>query len=260
MRSRIPPWRHGHDSTRALGKLGGLGDAQRAQPGGQRGAGLQRVALGRLYEGCGQLRYLQRRVLRQRLLLAVVCLGGALYMTRSRPNTVYTSAQASALVNQGYFSDMNWTWGGQGTLGYRFGCNCEWAVQGTYWGLAESTSDGGPGITGPYVTPMTMGLTSLLDTTGGLPANGGLQTANNYTDQSPDHHTWRNWDVQDVEINVVRTLLRRQLLQSLRRGLPRRRALVPFPGRHGLGRAAAERRHQPMPATGCTSTTISPTT
>ena len=47
-------------------------------------------------------------------------------------------------VNQGYFNDVNWTWGGQGTIGYRFGCTCDWAVEGTYWGLAESSSDGGP--------------------------------------------------------------------------------------------------------------------
>ena len=30
--------------------------------------------------------------------------------------------------------------------------------------------------------------------------------ANNYTDNSPDHHIWRNWEAQDVEINFVRTL------------------------------------------------------
>ena len=41
---------------------------------------------------------------------------------------------------------MNWTWGEQATIGYRFGCCCEWAVEATYWGLAESNSDGGPGI------------------------------------------------------------------------------------------------------------------
>ena len=54
-------------------------------------------------------------------------------------------------MNQGHFNDVNWTWGGQVTVGYRFGCGCDWAVEGTYWGLAESNSDGGPGIPGPYV-------------------------------------------------------------------------------------------------------------
>src|SRR5208282_1561656 len=64
----------------------------------------------------------------------------ALYMTRSKPNTVYTSAEANSLVNQGYFNDVSWTWGAQATVGYRFGCCCEWAVEATYWGLTEGNS------------------------------------------------------------------------------------------------------------------------
>jgi len=133
----------------------------------------------------------------------------ALYMTRSQPGKVYTSAEAANLSDEGYFTDANWTWGAQGTIGYRFGCCCEWGVETTYWGLAESNSDGGPGIPGPYVSPLKFGLTSLLNTNGGLitPLNpNGYQTANNYTDNSPDHHTWRTYDVQDVEINAVRNL------------------------------------------------------
>lgn len=134
----------------------------------------------------------------------------ALFMTRSQPRTVYTSAESSSFVNQGSFTDVNWTWGAQGTIGYRFGCNCEWAVEGTYWGLAESDTDGGPGISSPFTSPMTFGLTSILGTTGGLvnpPLNpAGLGTADQWTDNSPNHHTWRNWDAQDAEINLVRTV------------------------------------------------------
>ncbi|MEI8375241.1 MAG: BBP7 family outer membrane beta-barrel protein [Planctomycetota bacterium] len=127
-----------------------------------------------------------------------------LYMTRNRPNKVYTSAEANHLENQGYFNDANWTWGGQASVGYRFGCGCDWALQGTYWGLADSSSDGNPGITQPYVTPMIFGLTDILGTTGGT--GGGVQTANNYFDQSPDHHIWRNYEAQNLELNLVRTL------------------------------------------------------
>src|SRR5208282_1879972 len=82
---------------------------------------------------------------------------------------------------------------------------CEWAVEATYWGLAEGHSCGGPGIPGPYVSPMTFGLTDLLGTTGGGGTNGD-QTANNFTDNSPDHFTWRNYDAQNVEVNFARTL------------------------------------------------------
>ncbi len=128
----------------------------------------------------------------------------ALYMTRSRPNKVYTSAEASNLDVQGYYNDANWTWGEQATIGYRFGCCCEWALEGTYWGLTESNSDGGPGIPGPYVSPMTFGLTNILGTLGS--GGVGYQTANNYTDDSPDHHVWRNYYAENLEVNVVRTI------------------------------------------------------
>jgi len=133
----------------------------------------------------------------------------ALFMTRSKSNTVYTSAEANSVVNQGQFNDFNWSWGAQATIGYRFGCNCEWAVEGTYWGLTESDTDGGPAINAPYVSPMTFGLTNILGTTGGqvtLLNPTGIGTANQWTDNSPDHHTWRNWDAQNVEFNLVRTL------------------------------------------------------
>jgi len=127
-------------------------------------------------------------------------------MTRNSPNSVYTSAEANNQAVQGIFNQYNWTPGAQGTLGYRFGCNCEWGIQGTYWGLAESSSDGGPGIPGPYVSPFIFHLTDILGTTGGGGTNGD-QTANAFTDGSPDHHTWRNFQAQDVEISVVRNLL-----------------------------------------------------
>jgi hypothetical protein len=131
-----------------------------------------------------------------------------LFMTRNQPNKVYTSAEATSFGNSGYFDDMNWTWGGQGTLGYRFGGG-PWAVEGTYWGVLKSNTDGGPGIPGPYVSPMIFGLTSILGTTGGLPTTtnpNSIGTADQWTDSSPNHHIWRNWQTQDVEINLSRTL------------------------------------------------------
>jgi hypothetical protein len=126
-----------------------------------------------------------------------------LYMTRDQPNKVFFSAQQNAVVNQGFFDTFNWTPGGQVTVGYRFGCCCDWALEGTYWGLGESDTDGSPNIAGPYVTPMIMGLVDILGTTGGGGTNGD-QTANNYTDGSPDHHIWREWQVNNVEVNLVR--------------------------------------------------------
>jgi hypothetical protein len=129
----------------------------------------------------------------------------ALYMGRNKPRDVYTSAEANNFDRQGIFNEFDWTPGAQAVLGYRFGCCCEWAVLATYWGLAEGSSDGGPGIPGPYVSPFTFGLTDILGTTGGGGTNG-YQTANNYTDNSPNHHTWRNYQAQDVEVSLSRNL------------------------------------------------------
>jgi len=128
----------------------------------------------------------------------------SLYMSRSQPNTLFTSAQANALVNQGRFDTFNWTWGGQATLGYRFGCCCDWALEGTYWGLVASDTDGQPNIAGPYVTPMNMGLVDIIGTVGGSP--NGNQSAADYFDNSPDHHIWREWEAQDLELNVVKNV------------------------------------------------------
>ena len=71
-----------------------------------------------------------------------------LYMGRNQPNTLYLSYQEVAPpalpVNQGHFDNFAWTPGGQATVGYRFGCCCDWALEATYWGLAESDTDGAP--------------------------------------------------------------------------------------------------------------------
>ena len=132
----------------------------------------------------------------------------ALYMTRSTPRTTYTSAEpTNNPVHQGYFNDVNWTWGVQGTLGYRFGCNCEWSAEITYWDLVESNSDGGPGIPGPYVTPMTFGLTNMLNTSGGG-GTGGLQTADQWFNRrrptiSGGPTTWRTWKATSSATSVA---------------------------------------------------------
>ena len=119
----------------------------------------------------------------------------SLYMTRSQPNRVYTSASGS---NLGYFNDENWTWGGQATVGYRIGC--DWALEGTCWGLLESNTDGGPAFPGPYVSPLNFGLVNILN------LNGGTATANQWTDGSPYHHIWRNDETLNLELNAVRTI------------------------------------------------------
>ena len=134
-------------------------------------------------------------------------------MGRNAPNTLYMSYEWSAAVNQGHFDNFDWTPGGQVTFGYRFGCCCDWAIEATYWGLAESDTDGQPILNtppaAPHGTPLTMGLVDILGTVGGSP--NGTQSAADYFDNSPNQHVWRAWQVQNVEVNVDEEHLRRLL-------------------------------------------------
>ena len=124
------------------------------------------------------------------LLLAVVLFGRRIYMTRSQPNMVYTSAEQNAVANQGYFNDVGWTWGAARPRSVIASAAAAIGLWKALTGAFAKDTDGGPGIPGPYVSPMTFGLTDILGTTGGG-GTGGDQTANNFTDNSPDHFIWR---------------------------------------------------------------------
>lgn len=133
-----------------------------------------------------------------------------LYMGRNAPNTLYMSYQWGAAVNQAHFDNFDWTPGGQVTFGYRFGCCCDWAIQATYWGLAESDTDSQPVLNTPpgapftWGTPLTMGLVDIVGTVGGSP--NGTQSAADFFDNSPNQHVWRAWQAQNVEVNLVKTV------------------------------------------------------
>ena len=57
---------------------------------------------------------------------------------------------------------------------------------------------------GPYGTPLTMGLVDILGTVGGSP--NGTQSAADYFDNAPNQHIWRDWQVQNVEANLVKNI------------------------------------------------------
>ena len=128
-----------------------------------------------------------------------------LYMTRNQPNKVFTSAQQAAVVNQGNFDTFNWARAARSRSAIASAAAAigRWRPPTGAWQNRIPTAP--PNITGPYVTPFTMGLTDILGTTGGG-GTGGDQTANNYFDNSPDHHIWRKWQVQNVEVNLVKNV------------------------------------------------------
>lgn len=121
----------------------------------------------------------------------------ALVMTRDKPNTLSTSAEEANLASQGHFDDFDWRWGGEVTVGRRFNCcGAGWGIEATYWTLDESGTEGGPGIPGPYVTPLFMYGTDIV---------GTGTTAGDWFNGSPDHHIARSDEVHNIEINLLRS-------------------------------------------------------
>ena len=155
------------------------------------------------------MRGLRRRLLGQRLLLVLVRLGGrSVHDAQPAERGLHLNlSHHSACLQEGGFSDVNWTWGAdQGTIGYRFGSCCEWAVEATYWDLAESDSDGPPNVPGscPYGTPMDFRSVMMLGTTGGW--GGGCQSAAQWFNNAAENHICRAYDAENLEVNLVRTV------------------------------------------------------
>ena len=122
-----------------------------------------------------------------------------LVMTRDKPNTLWTSAEMANPTKQGHFDDFDWRWGGEVTVGRHFNsCGAGWSIEATYWTLDEFSSEGGPGIAGPYVTPLFMWGTEVVGT-------GTM--ASDWFNGSPDHRIARTDEVHNVEINLFRNHL-----------------------------------------------------
>ena len=121
----------------------------------------------------------------------------ALVLGRSDGRRVWTSFDSSdetvQLTNTQF--GMQWKWGGEVTVGRRFGCGCSpWALEATYWttdpmtGYQSTTNPGG------YVsTPLNLSF---------LTFNGGA--ASLWFDGAQEHRLWRRDELHDVEINLVR--------------------------------------------------------
>ena len=138
-----------------------------------------------------------------------------LYMTRNQPNKVYTSAR----TKQPSSTRDTWTRSIGRPAGRRQSAIASVAAaighsEATYWGLAESDTDGPAEHHRSLRDADDDGLGRHPGTTGGGGTNGD-QTANNYTDNSPDHHILREWQVNNVEVNLVKNCLWRTL-QPLR--------------------------------------------
>ncbi|MGA2620770.1 MAG: BBP7 family outer membrane beta-barrel protein [Thermoguttaceae bacterium] len=126
----------------------------------------------------------------------------ALYMTRDRPNVVWTTMKTTDNTQRWGASEVDWQWGGEVTIG-RTLCDCgcsSWAIEGTYWGLADFCRTDTPNFSCNYSTPLTFGNVSMLGTDNGT---GTPCSAEQWYDDSPQHRIIRSDDFQSAEIDLV---------------------------------------------------------
>ena len=123
----------------------------------------------------------------------------ALFMSRSGSDRVWTSYETNNNANQMMNTDMPLAWqpGGEVTLGRRFCCG-QWAVEGTYWSLANFTGHTSVTSASGVSTPLNM---SFIDFNG-----VAVTTSPQYFDSSCEHDLWRNDSLQNVEVNVKRSV------------------------------------------------------
>src|SRR5690606_26038260 len=95
---------------------------------------------------------------------------GGLYMTRDSANKLWTTFENNVPFNQMmYTPDTDWNGGFFTTLGHRFGCCNQHAIEGSFWMLdpLEGESQVGRTVANTLATPIDLGGVTI----GGNPAS-----------------------------------------------------------------------------------------
>jgi len=122
-----------------------------------------------------------------------------LTMGRNEANRVWTTYEDGNLPNQIGHSNMaslTFEHGYEVRVGRRFGACRQWALEGVYWWL--SSFNGYASITHPngVSTPLTVGQVEFLGT-----------GANVWYDGATEHRLWRQNDMYNIELNLIRNRL-----------------------------------------------------
>jgi hypothetical protein len=141
---------------------------------------------------------------------------GGLVMGRDRPNKVFITYETGNEPHNDFPKDeLSWEWGGEVRVGRRFstGCNpCNPCNQG-YWGLEASywtlgNFDGYVSHTSPVSatnpagtvgTPLIVRYNDFFDR-----ETGFREVATNWFDNAAEHRLWRQDEVHNVELSLVR--------------------------------------------------------
>ncbi len=121
---------------------------------------------------------------------------GGLIMTRNAPDKFWTTYDQANNNNQILNTEdarINWNGGAEVTLGMC--CGCDWAIEGTYWGIWNM--NGSASVTDP-----NNNLGTPMDTTNGNVTIGG-QTADSFFTNAHEALIQRNDSVNNVEVNFV---------------------------------------------------------
>lgn len=124
---------------------------------------------------------------------------GGLYMNRDKPNKLWTTFENNVPFNQMMFTpDTDWNGGFFATLGHRFGCCAQHALEGTFWMLdpLEGESQVGRTAANTLATPIDLGGVTI-----------GPNPATDYFDDAQTHRITRHDEIYNVEINYLYNLL-----------------------------------------------------
>lgn len=124
---------------------------------------------------------------------------GGLYMNRDDANDFWTTYENNVPFNQMMHSpDTDWNGGFFATVGHRFGCCANHAIEGTFWMLdpLEGENQVGRTTANTLATPIDLGGVTI-----------GTNPASFYFDDAQTHRITRNDEIYNVEVNYLYDLL-----------------------------------------------------
>ncbi|MDZ4778713.1 MAG: BBP7 family outer membrane beta-barrel protein [Planctomycetia bacterium] len=124
---------------------------------------------------------------------------GGLYMNRDGSNDFWTTYENNVPFNQMMHSpDTDWNGGFFATIGHRFGCCSQHAIEGSFWMLDPLEGENQVGRTGAntLATPIDLGDVTI-----------GPNPATFYFDDAQTHRITRHDEIYNVEVNYYYDLL-----------------------------------------------------
>lgn len=124
---------------------------------------------------------------------------GGLYMNRDSANKLWTTFENNVPFNQMmYTPDTDWNGGFFATLGHRFGCCSQHAIEGSFWMLdpLEGESQVGRTANNTLATPIDLGGVTI-----------GPNPATFYFDDAQTHRVTRHDEIYNVEVNYLYDIL-----------------------------------------------------